>query len=100
MNRTFGAEVVAAIARHMNTDHADDCVLICRALGGQPETRRATMRGYDGAGIDFVAETPHGTVGVRVPWSAPVTERTQVRVEVVRMYEQACAALGVDPRPH
>jgi putative heme iron utilization protein len=43
----FGAEAVAQIARHMNDDHADDNVLIVRALGGQPEATAARMSGMD-----------------------------------------------------
>lgn len=27
-------EVVAAVARHMNDDHADDCVVLARVWGG------------------------------------------------------------------
>jgi hypothetical protein len=36
-------------------------------------------------------------VPVRIPFSERLTERRQVRGEAVRMYQQACAALGVAP---
>ncbi|MEV2237247.1 DUF2470 domain-containing protein [Micromonospora sp. NPDC049891] len=95
----FPPEVVAAVLRHMNTDHADDCRVICQGLGGQPEATAATMSGMDADGMDFVA-TVHGEpVVVRVPFSTRLVERRQIRAEAARMYRQACAALGVTPRP-
>lgn len=92
-------EVVAAIMKHMNEDHADDSVLICRSLGGQPSTTAAVMTGMDADAIGFTAHTDAGPTPVTVPWSERLTERPQVRAEVVRMYHDACAALGVEPRP-
>lgn len=94
----FSADVVAAIMRHMNVDHAEDSVLICQALGSQPKTVQARMTGMDDLAIDFQATVDGGEVAVRIPWSQQLTERAQVRVEVVRMYQEACSALGVEPR--
>lgn len=94
----FPPEVVTAVARHMNEDHAEDNVLIVRALGGVGDATAAVMTDMDGEAIEFDATTPAGTVPVRIPWSRPLTERSEVRVEVVRMYQEACAALGVEPR--
>lgn len=100
----FSAEVVAAIARHMNDDHAEDNVTICRGLGGRPDTTAATMTGMTPDGIVFAAtvEGDEGTdqVEVVVPWSEPITERAQVRLEVVRMHAEASAALGLPAREH
>ncbi len=36
-------------------------------------------------------------VPVRIPFSERLTERRQVRAEAVRMYREACAALGLQP---
>ncbi|WP_283138780.1 DUF2470 domain-containing protein [Rhizohabitans arisaemae] len=98
METLFTPDVVDAVRRHMNDDHRDDALLICRSLGGRPDATSAETTGVDAAGIEFAAAVPEGTVTLRVPWSEPVTERRQVRLEVVRMYRQACAALGVTPR--
>ena len=109
MSDPFSAEVVAAIARHMNDDHAEDNVTICQGLGGQPRTLSATMTGMTPDGIVFAATVAcdagaegadHQTdqVEVVVPWSEPITERAQVRTEVVRMHTEASAALGLPPR--
>jgi putative heme iron utilization protein len=93
----FTPEVVAQIARHMNDDHADDNVLICRGLGGRPNTSAARMSGMDADGMDFLATVDGAEVPVRVPFSTRLTERRQVRTEAVRMYTEACAALGITP---
>jgi hypothetical protein len=94
----YGPEVGAAVARHMNEDHAADSLLIVRALGGAPDAEAAEMTGMSAAGIRFAAHGPAGVVEVDLSWSAPITSRAEVRTEVVRMYEQACAALGLEPR--
>jgi len=96
----FSPEVVAAISRHMNDDHAADNVVICRALGDQPEATAATMTGMSPAGIEFAATVRDDTVPVVVPWSEPISERAQVRAEVVRMFAEASAALGLEIQGH
>jgi putative heme iron utilization protein len=97
---TFGPDVVAAVCRHMNDDHPADSLLICRTLGGHPDATAARMTGLDAQGADFEVTIEGGVEQVRLPWSRTLTERPQIRQEVVRMYEQACAAAGVAPRPH
>jgi hypothetical protein len=94
----FGAEVIAAICDHMNADHGADSLLIVRALGGRRDAIAARMIGMDGAGADFVARLGAESTPVRVQWSAPLSERAQVRPEIVRMYQESCAILGVAPR--
>lgn len=96
---SFPAEVVAAISHHMNDDHGADSLLIVRALGAQPTAQSALMTGMDGDGADFDAVLPEGPLSVRVPWREPLTERAQVRPEIVWMYQESCRILGVTPRP-
>ncbi|WP_131740606.1 DUF2470 domain-containing protein [Actinomadura roseirufa] len=96
----FTGEVVAAIARHMNEDHAEDSVLIVRVFGAQPTATAAVMTGMDADGIDFEADVEGRRVQVRVPWSERLTRRPQVRAEVVRLYDEARAALGLPARTH
>ncbi|GAA2735871.1 hypothetical protein GCM10010439_61780 [Actinocorallia aurantiaca] len=96
----FGPEVVAAITAHMNGDHAEDNALICRGLGGV-EAVSAVNTGLDAEAMVFEAVLADGAEReVRVPFSEPIKDRVQVRHEVVRMYQEACAALGVTPRGH
>ncbi|MBW8483418.1 DUF2470 domain-containing protein [Actinomadura parmotrematis] len=95
----FTAEVVEAIARHMNDDHPADCLEIVQALGGRPDATAARMSGLDATGIAFTVTVPGGERAVRVPWAEPLTERAQVRREVVRMSAEARRALGRAPHP-
>jgi putative heme iron utilization protein len=94
----FPPEVVDQIARHMNEDQADDNALIVQALGGMPTATAARVSGLDADAMEFKAVVDGIEVPVRVPFSERLTERRQVRAEAVRMYRDACAALGLEPR--
>ncbi len=94
----FTPPVIAAVTAHMNTDHPEDNLLIARSLGGLPEATSATMVGLDPQGARFAAEVDGDTTEFDVPWAVEVTERVTIRHEVVRMYHEACVALGVTPR--
>lgn len=88
------SDVVDAIRRHMNEDHAEDSLLICRALGGVPNATAAEMVGMDAEGIDFAATVGGRSTVVRVAWSQRLVDRAQVRPEVVRLHRQARENLG------
>lgn len=94
----FGPDVVAAVLRHLNEDHADDSLLICRALGGQATAASARAVDLDENGIDFVAAVDGKDLPLRIPWSEQLTERPQIRMEVVRMYRESALQLGIEPR--
>ena len=82
----------------MNGDHPEDNLLIVRAYG-HPEATASTMVGVTGdAGVWSVTD-PSGTREVSVAWpGGPITERPEIRREVVKMYKEACARLGVPAR--
>lgn len=90
----FTEDVVGQIMRHMNEDHAADCLTICRALAGRPGATAARMTGMDADGIDFAVMDGGAEHPARIPFAERLTERPQVRREVVRMTEEARAALG------
>lgn len=94
----FTPDVVAAVTAHMNSDHPEDNVLIVRSLGGVADATEAEMTGVSPAGAAFRTVVDGEPVDVTVPWATEVTERGHIRLEVVRMYHEACAALGVEPR--
>jgi putative heme iron utilization protein len=98
MTDPFPPEVVEQIARHMNGDHAEDSALIVRALGGMPAATAARMSGMDADAMEFAAVVDGIEVPVRIPFAERLTDRRQVRAEAVRMYHEACAALGIEPR--
>lgn len=94
----FDEKVIDGVSSHMNLDHEDDSLLIVRSLGNRPNAESATVSYLDGEGLDFEAIEGGKKSTVRVPWSKPLTERGEVRVDIERMYYEACAALGVKPR--
>jgi hypothetical protein len=94
----FDDAAVAAIVKDMNTGHPDDPLLICRTLGRQPSARIARMVGFNETRALFSARIDGGDVDVWVPWSGPITERSQVRGEIVAMYRAACAQARIKPR--
>jgi|UPI000372E6AD hypothetical protein len=107
MIHRFDEAVLAGVLGHMNGDHGDDNVLIARAF--LPENGYAdavvtasTMTGFDGAGGVWLATLADGsTVEVAAPWpSGMISERPQVRREIVALYDEACRRLGIEPRPH
>jgi putative heme iron utilization protein len=97
-SHTFPDEVVRAISHHMNDDHGADSLLIVKALGGLRGAESARMTGMDGDGADFEAQVDGANQTVRVPWRTPLTERAQVRPEIVWMYQESCRILGIEPR--
>ena len=91
----FPPDVVDAVCRHMNDDHGDDALLICRTLGRLPDATSVRTVGFDRRALHLSASGPDGEQRVDVPWPIPVTERPHVRQAVVQLYEQACAAADV-----
>lgn len=102
MSHTFDDDIVRAVLSHMNDDHTDDNLLIVRAFSGLDLVSEATMTDFDGAGGTWQATTAEGdTQDVRVAWpDGEITERRQVRQQIVALYDAACARLGLEPRPH
>jgi hypothetical protein len=97
---TFSPDIVDAILRHMNGDHTDDNLLIARAFV-DPSAEASTMTGLDGDGGEWDVTVDGVTRRASVAWpSGPISERTEVRREIVALYDEACAVLGVEPRPH
>jgi hypothetical protein len=96
---TFDENVVTAILTHMNNDHSDDNLLIARAMVST-DTEAATMTSLDGSGGIWNVTVQGEEREVRIPWSVPITERAEVRREIVVLYEAACVRLGVPSRNH
>ena len=96
----FSPDVVAAVLHHMNDDHIEDNVLIVRAFSGR-EVRDATMHDLDENGGTWRYTFEGGEHELHLPWSSgEITERPEIRREIVVLYDAACEQLGVEPRPH
>ncbi len=102
MPHEFDPAVVTAVLKHMNEDHQDDSLLIARAFATEPDTiAEAVMTGLDGDVGIWRIERGDDAEELRVPWpGGPISERPEVRREVVALYDLACERLGVAPRPH
>ena len=94
----FDASVIAAVTGHMNGDHPEDNLLIVRAFG-YPEATGSTMTGLDNTAGVWRVEDASGAHEVRVEWpSGAISERPEIRREVVALYKTACEKLGVPAR--
>ena len=89
MSDLWSAEVSSAVTRHMNEDHAQDCLRLVQVLGGRPQAGAVRMEGCDAEGMVFVADGVHEC---RVAWGEVPTTRAEIRAEVVRLHDLAVAA--------
>lgn len=94
---TFSSEVVYAVLDHMNGDHNDDNLAIVRAFA-EPDATGAVMTGFDGQTSRWDATVDGEVRAVAIAWPRPVVERADIRREVVNLYDQAVATLGLPPR--
>ena len=95
----FSADVVAGVLHHMNDDHNADNVLFVRAFA-QVEPDSAVMTGFDHLGGTWAYTVGGVEHELTIPWSTEISERPEVRREIVKVYDLACEKLGVEPRPH
>ena len=61
------------------------------------EAPEVKLDGNGGTWVYTVGDAAHE---LTVPWSGPIAERPQIRVEIVKLYDAACERLGIEPRPH
>lgn len=90
----FTDDVVRAVTNHMNDDHQDDTLVICRALADLPRATAARMTDLGDEGVTLVAEVAGEERTVVVPWFEIPTDRAGIRHEIVRLFEAAEERLG------
>ncbi len=102
MAHTFDDDTLAGVRGHMNDDHSDDNLLIARAFSPLADVVASEMIAFDGAAGQWRVSLADGTDDViRIPWpGGEISERREVRREIVALYDEACARLGITPRPH
>ncbi|GAA1976627.1 DUF2470 domain-containing protein [Microbacterium pumilum] len=102
MPHRFDDAARAGVLGHMNADHGDDNLLIAKAFGPTSDIVTATMTDFDGEGGRWDAQLRSGeTIEVSIPWPAGgITQRPEVRREIVALYDEACRRLGLEPRAH
>ncbi|MEO8094265.1 MAG: DUF2470 domain-containing protein [Pseudolysinimonas sp.] len=95
----FPATTVDAVLAHMNSDHNDDNLLIVRAFGA-PDATAAAMTTLDHRGGTWTYALAGMEHELTLPWRTEISERPEIRQEIVALYDAACTALGVAARPH
>jgi hypothetical protein len=97
MPHSFAPEVVTAVLSHMNVDHGGDGLTIVRAFAA-PDAESVRMTALDGDAGEWEATVGGQRRAVRIPWTVAITERAEIRREIVALYDLAAAKLGLPPR--
>ena len=84
----------------MNSDHNDDNLLIVRAFAESSAISAAMVTLDYAEGLWQYSDVDGIEHHLTVPWSAPISERAEIRPEIVRLYDRACEKLGIEARPH
>ncbi|HIW61575.1 MAG TPA: DUF2470 domain-containing protein [Candidatus Stackebrandtia excrementipullorum] len=79
----------------MNEDHAADTLVMCQGVGGHTKASAARMVDFDGTGADFSVTVEGVEVPLRIAWERPLSERAEVRPEIVRIYHASREKLGL-----
>lgn len=82
----FSDVVVAAVCRHLDTDHAADVLRLAQVV--RPEATAARASSVDADGLTLLAETPSGEWTVRWGFSSPARERADLRARIVELVER------------
>lgn len=88
----FGEDVVASICGYMNTNQADNNLLIVQVLGKERDATAAKMIGFDEHAVLFGATILDGELEVRIPWSYELTQRAEIQQQLFAMVEKAFEA--------
>jgi putative heme iron utilization protein len=83
------APSAAGIIAHMNADHQEAMVLICRAFSKAGDVTAAKMTGVDRYGFEMSVKTPEGPRPVRVAFDHPVNTPEDVRTAMVARVREA-----------
>lgn len=79
-------EVVSAVCRHMNEDHAADLLVMV----GRDDVATARVTGLDPQALHVVADLHSGaTEEIALPWPGPLRSRADIRTYVVEMHNRA-----------
>jgi putative heme iron utilization protein len=85
------APSAAGIIAHMNADHQEAMVLVCRAFSRATAIASAKMTGVDRYGFEMSVKTPDGPRPVRVAFDQPVNTPEEVRAAMIITVKHARA---------
>jgi len=83
----------------MNDDHPEDSLLIARAFG-HTDASASVMTTLDENGGTWLYTLEGSEIPLTLLWTDPISERAEIRREIVVLYDAACERLGLIPRPH
>ena len=89
MAHEFEPDVIASICSYMNADAMrGNLTEIVKALSKDDAITDATLVAFDGDGFE-VAVIGGAEPTARFPWSRPITQRGEVREELLTLFERA-----------
>ena len=77
------------IIEHMNEDHEDAMVIICKEMSKAKDTTGATMTGIDRYGMEMSAMTENGPRPIRIAFKTEVSDSDEARKEIVELVKIA-----------
>ena len=90
MAHQFEREVIEGTCSYMNADAMrTNLSEIVKALTGDDTITAATMTGFDGDGFDVDTVADGGAGTARLNWSRPITQRGEVREQLLALFERA-----------
>jgi len=90
----LNTSVAGGIVDHMNDNHADSMVLLCKAFSKARDVAEVRMTSIDRYGFEMSAVTAKGPRPVRLAFDSPVHDTTSARVAIVAMVKDARAKLA------
>lgn len=94
---SLGAEERAAIAEHMNADHADALLLYARVQGGRPGAQSARMLDIDADGMALAVSEAGEETQVHIAFGRSLAHAGDARRTLIAMADAARRALGEKP---
>ena len=81
-------DIVAAVCRHMNDDHAAETLSMAQAV--DPAVVSAEVSGLDISALVITAHRADGSrVDIPLPWARELQDRADIRNQIVEMYQAA-----------
>lgn len=89
------APIAAGVISHMNADHVEGMVRLCRHPAGLDAVESVEMKAVDRLGFEMTAQTPQGPRFVRLGFAAPVTTGDEVRKAMIALLAASRKATSV-----
>lgn len=85
----FDADTIAQVAEYMNTGQPQSLCQIAIAATGDPGIHSARIERFDGHAVTLSFESDRGPRTIEVKWPRSITQRFEVRGQLIALYERA-----------